>query len=718
MDAADALSVGVGRSRISQTEVGMSFFRFSLCVVFASTTRLFSAFQVTAMEPTPLPPETGPDIEFYVAPDGSDTNHGTKEEPFGSLERARDAIRELRKRGPLSGAVTVWVRGGVYQRTDTFRLTQEDSGTQEAPIAYRAFITENPRLIGGQRIETSWCRAVNEPDVLERLDEGVRGKVVQVDLKAHGITDYGEMTISGPMLELFYDGRRMPLARWPNEGWLTMGKCVETNGGSSRRFVEETRAGRTFQYSGDRPRRWVRSRDVELHGFWYYGWMDEHVKIDRIDTERQEITLARIPGGIKEGQWYYALNLLEEMDQPAEWYLDREKGILYFLPPEGFPKNEVLFSILEKPLVSLENTSHVTLRGLTLEATRGAAVVIGGGSHSLIAQCIIRCIGSHAVIIDDGTKNGVLGCDIHDIGSTGIQISGGNRSTLTSGENYVVNCHIHHYAQRKKVYQPAVRLYGVGHRVAHNLIHDAPHQAIGYDGNDHVIEFNEIHDVVLESSDAGALYTGRDWTFRGNVVRYNFIHHIPHRPGFGSKVVYLDDCASSTEIFGNVFYKTRESAFIGGGRDNAVENNIFVECEQPVHLDARGLTWDHFRPGGPMYEPLKQFRHDQPPWSARYPKLARILDENPQAPLGNLVVKNVSYRSSWRDPDRKYVRLEDNFITDEDPGFVDYANMNFRLKDDSIVYRKIPGFQKIPFEKIGLYADEYRATPPPSKRQP
>ncbi len=113
-----------------------------------------------------------------------------------------------------------------------------------------------------------------------------------------------------------------------------------------------------------------------------------------------------------------------------------------------------------------------------------------------------------------------------------------------------------------------------------------------------------------------------------------------------------------------------------------------------------------------MYEPLKRFRHTEPPWSTRYPALARILREHPQAPRGNVVAKNVSYRSSWHDPDAKYVRLEDNLITDEDPGFVDAAKMNFQLKGDSIVYRKIPGFKQIPFEKIGPYQDQYRATWP------
>lgn len=123
-------------------------------------------------------------------------------------------------------------------------------------------------------------------------------------------------------------------------------------------------------------------------------------------------------------------------------------------------------------------------------------------------------------------------------------LCGGDRQTLTPAGLYAVNNHIHHYAQRKRSYQPAVRLSGVGNRIAHNLIHDAPHNAVLYDGNDHVIEFYEVRDVVQETSDAGVLYCGYDWTFRGKMVRYNFFHHILHQPGFGSRVVYLDDCVA------------------------------------------------------------------------------------------------------------------------------------------------------------------------------
>ena len=130
---------------------------------------------------------------------------------------------------------------------------------------------------------------------------------------------------------------------------------------------------------------------------------------------------------------------------------------------------------------------------------------------------------------------------------------------------------------------------GVGQRASHNLIHDHPHCAILFNGNDHLVEFNEIHHIALETGDVGAIYTGRDYTYRGNRIRYNFIHDTGG-VGMGSMGVYMDDCVSGTEIFGNPFYKVQRAAFLGGGRDHQVRNNIFVDCDHAVELDGRGLN--------------------------------------------------------------------------------------------------------------------------------
>jgi len=92
-----------------------------------------------------------------------------------------------------------------------------------------------------------------------------------------------------------------------------------------------------------------------------------------------------------------------------------------------------------------------------------------------------------------------------------------------------------------------------------------------------------------ETGDVGALYTGRDWGSVGNVIRYNFIHHTGGVRGW-SMGVYLDDCDNGDTIYGNAFYRVTRAAFIGGGRYNRVENNLFVDCSPAVHVDARGKS--------------------------------------------------------------------------------------------------------------------------------
>ena len=46
-------------------------------------------------------------------------------------------------------------------------------------------------------------------------------------------------------------------------------------------------------------------------------------------------------------------------------------------------------------------------------------------------------------------------------------------------------------------------------------------------------------------------------------------------------------------------------------------------------------------------------------------------------------------------------QVEHNLVIDGPAGFLDEAAMDFRLGERSIISEKLPGFKKIPFEKIG-----------------
>ena len=661
-------------------------------------------------------------VDLYISPDGDDTWSGrlpdpiADDGPFASLERARDEIRTLRKSGRLPHGAVVHLRGGRYELDRPFALTAEDSGSSEAPVTYRAYQDEKVILSGGRTIPD--FHPVKDPAILDRLSEEARKNVLQADLKTAGIDDFGTVAAPSNRLELFFAGNPMTLSRWPDEGFATV-DSVFAEEPFKVHGIDGDRVGK-FTYAGDRPSRWSREPDVWLHGYWFWDWADQPQQVKSIDSEERTIELEKPYHnyGYRPGQRFYALNLLCELDRPGEWYLDRRTGLLYFWPPERIDTGRAVVSILSS-LITVENASSTDFQHLHLEATRGTTITVNNGTDVRISGCTISNVGSWAVRVDGGGRHSVVCCDIYQTGEGGISLSGGDRITLTPADHLAENNHIRQFGRTYRTYRPAVGVTGVGIRIAHNLIHDGPHNAIQLSGNDHLIEFNEIYDVCYETGDVGAFYMGRDWTARGTVIRHNFFHHI-RGPGLhGAMAVYLDDAASGIQITGNIFYRASRAAFIGGGRDNLVANNIFVDCEPSVHVDARGIGWMayHVEADGIMPERLAAMPYREEPWRSRYPQLLTLLDDEPGAPKGNVVRRNISIDGRWSDIQEPAVLLvlqEDNLI-DQDPHFVDRENSDFRLRSDSPAWDL--GFQEIPVDRIGPYADITRATWPVAKRR-
>lgn len=691
---------------------------------------------------------SGP-LEYYVASDGSDTNPGTLKAPFTTLEAARDAIRAFKAQsdGLPEGGATVYIRGGTYPMPASFELEKEDSGTENTPVTYTAYENEEVLFTGGFELDRNAFTKITDAAILKRLSASVREKVVRIDLKAQGISNYGKLGSYGmgkpgivPPPELFFNGKAMTLARWPNEGYIKIDSVIDT-GSIPRHSLrapgdpdyvppENPWKGATFHYEGSRPSRWTDTDDIWMFGFWWFDWADGTLEIASVDTANKIIkTVQPSHYGVRSDQRYYYFNILEEIDSPGEWYLDRDQGMLYFYPPSSLENATVQLSVLEKELFSLQDASYVTLEKLRLGITRADGIVVQGGAHNTIAGCTIFRTGRKGVVIANmdekpepegdlemsgaGTHHRILSCDIFETGSGGILLAGGDRKTLTPGNNQAINNHIHNYERIVKTYTPAISLQGVGNLVAHNLIHDAPHFAISYSGNDHIIEFNEIHHVVEESSDAGAIYNGRNPTEAGNIIRYNFIHHIGNDlGGYGQQAIFLDDGASFHHIYGNVFYKAGSNAVfkIHGGQYNVFENNIVVDSPPAAMLHLWGTNWvkwlnDQYHGHG-ITAKLEAVNIRQPPYSSRYPQLATILEDGTPVKsnklIGNVIVNGKVLAKGDE------ATLQNNFVTDQDPGFVNAENMNFQLKENAIVYEKIPEFKKIPFDKIGLYNDAYR----------
>ena len=577
-------------------------------------------------------------LALYVAPDGNDqwagrrADVGAPDGPFATLTRARDEIRTLKAAGSLPRGAVVNVLPGTYRLAEPFTLTAEDSGTPDAPIVYRGVGPEKPRLVGGRALKGF---------------KPYRGKIVQCDLKANGLAGkrFGQ---------LFFKGTRQVLARTPNRD------AKDVHGG---RWAHVARAEgsdqhKEFFYDTDETHQWAHPQDGRVRIFGGYDWAFRIVPIAKHVPEEHKIVLkGQSWGPLRIGDRYIIEGLLEELDAPGEWHLDPRTDTLYFWPPDPLADGDVVAPAASS-LVSLDGADHVTLRGFLAEMCEGTGIKVKDCHHTLVAGNTVRHCGGWGISVSGGQHTGARSNDVAWCGHGGISIHGGSRKTLAPGHNFADNNHVHHCANIWLTYRPGISINGVGNVIRHNLIHDMPHAGVLLGGNDNVMEFNTVHHVNLESTDTGGIYfCSRDWTQRGNVIRYNLFHHIggfgkanSWAPVRGGKVpfeyphftwgIYLDDPTTGTHVHGNILYAVPICGLHNhGGRDNLWENNVIVDC--PAFQAGRlAPDWSEWPA---IYERLRENRYTCSPYLANYPKIADIADTRPEAMTGVRFQRNIIY---------------------------------------------------------------------------
>ena len=660
------------------------------------------------------------EVAIYVSPDGFDGNVGTRQLPLRTLEGAR---QRLLTQLPAQ-KVTICLLKGRHERTGSFTLNKEDFGGFEVPtVVFKA--DADAVLTGSVVLPFAVWQPVTDAETLARLDDVIEKQVRFVDLRQLRYTDFGLMRgvgFSEPVypapMELFSDHRPMPLACWPNEGFARYGELIDK--GAVPRTGDHRKLPGKVEFDHPRIAKWVNQKDAWVHGTFAWDWADKRVPLVEADAKNKTLTLGTSLYGYKPNKRFIMLNVLEELDRTGEYYIDRDRGRLYYL---GDVSSETLtISLLDEPMVVMDGLSNVTWQGLTFEEGCSMAVLMTDCHGCKVVGCTIRNFGTAAVSIGEGeygsevgsygyggwdperglyantawnrrggTHNGIVSCDIYDIGTYGIMLGGGDRKTLTPAHNYVLNCDIYRTARIAWQMFPNVSIDGVGNKVEHCHLHQNPHSAIMYWGNDHVIAYNEIDHCVYDSSDSGAIYTGRDPSGTGTVMKHNFIHHIKGNSDFEG--VFLDDGTCGQIMIGNVFFDISGHGAKGikyhGGQYNEAINNVFINCDKAIYYQLWNQeSWTRFLTGDLTAKRLAAVNVTEEPYASKYPKLAKIYE-------------------------LPYSRKEEiqarNYITSmTDPVFADAETMDFRVTDLDAVRQKAEGFEPIPFEKIGLYQDPYR----------
>ena len=531
-----------------------------------------------------------PAADFYVAPNGSDTNPGTMAAPFASIERARGAVRGLVKEG-LDKDVVVFVRGGTYPLDATLTFGPEDSGTAEHAITYAAYPGEKPVLSGGRAI-TGW----------KQTDGGKW----QVDLSA-------QKAITHPFRQLFTDGERLTRGRYPNGDALLRVESVS----SDVKQITLSEAPSAENLAG---------KGAEL--VMYQNWSISRVGV--AGSEGKTVLCANPVGWIghgsattaSPGKPCYIENAPEFVDQPGEWYWDAQSNVLTYMAAEGEDPNDREFVAPQlHKLISVKGRPGAPVRNLHFEGlafehvgwavedygylgiqaghhgthTQGPIYVLPMAIEFLeavdceVAQCRVAHTGACGITFGAGCQaNTVRDCELYDIGGNGIMVGwrGKSNDAGLSGligdgalsndwpqasdvpkDNSIANNVLHHCAA---VSHGCVGIYDAfcdGTRITHNLVHDMPYTgiSIGFRWNESetsqrnaLLECNHVHDVMKMLADGGAIYTlGYQ---PGTVLRGNLLHHAHRSPfahgGAPNNGIFFDQGSKGYHVEGNIIYET------------------------------------------------------------------------------------------------------------------------------------------------------------------
>ncbi|MDR0844612.1 MAG: right-handed parallel beta-helix repeat-containing protein [Tannerella sp.] len=627
---------------------------------------------------------------LYVSPDGNDTDAGTS---VSTALKTLDGARAKATANYKNQAVTVLFAPGEYPMTTTANFTYADSRTATSVLTFKAQDANNMPVFKGDAAISGWAKITDADVNYGTLPAAALNNVYVADIS--GVSDYDDPgTATGSLL--IYKGSVQTLARYPNKdaadgGFTSTESIVSSPGTNTSCTVNSADAARLTNWENE-------PGDIYLGGYWSQIWEYAIQKVTAISATT--LNISHNYGSYHYGYGpvysegkakYFAFNLLCELDQEGEYYIDRTNNKLYWWTPAGItpPDGSASLTSLGADMVEIKDCSFITFESIVFQGGRGSAFKILENSawssttglitrtltsDITIKDCIVRCFGEYGVKMDgdynwrltEGTtstsnNHRITGCWFTNFGLSAISARSNTRPVLGQSNILIDNNVIEYWAMFKHVYECAIDASGSGIRIAHNRMQHAPSSAIDFKTNDMVIEYNQFSDLVRESGDQGACESYQDMSVIGNIIRYNYWADIKSEVFEHSAAIRLDDAISHQLIYGNVFERVGREDFgainIHGGRDNRIQNNVFYNCTYMVSLIYRfGARddWGHedwsiptrYDPSwwdspedGKMYATDLKLIFTDPNWLERYPALTRLATE----PGITVILDNIAY---------------------------------------------------------------------------
>ena len=633
---------------------------------------------------------------IYVSTNGNDSwsgkystpNASHSDGPLLTLQGAIDIVRNLKLKASSQNGYTIELREGTYVLDKTIRLFIGDSGTKTSPFIISSYPGEKVVISGSKEIKN--FEKVTDADILGKLDSEVSAHIMQAQITLYPYKTLELNNRDQRFFELFYKNSPLDIARFPKKSFLNI------------QDVSLTPRDTLIFFKESQPEKWSNGTNLYAHGYWARDWDEDFLEVKNINYKDHSVSFEspQAKYGYEKGQRFYFLNIISAISSPGEYAFNGSSKTVYLYPKEGNKDTSPTYPFVPN-LVNLKEISWIEFKNITFEESFSAAIIVNASGHVTFDNCIFRNISSSAIIAKQVSYFELTNSELYNLASGAIELEGGDRKTLTSGNNFIHNNTFYNFSRLIRTHTPAIRIEGVGTTISNNLIYNAPQSAIMVSGNDHIIEFNEIHDVGFETGMGGAIYFWGDQTYLGNVIRYNYFHNITGALSFPFRAIHIDGFVGGVHIIDNIFESCKHGILVEGGSFNTIENNIFTGCERSVTVEKVD-----FSPGDQLIAFLKaNFKNmsaNKTLLENKYPVLAEIATNTKYLPIKNTFIHNISIGGHWL-----HTNMKDNSLVTDKENFISEDKAIIRAKDFEIDRKRLPvflqsSFPTIPFYKIGL----------------
>ena len=531
-----------------------------------------------------------PPYIYHVAVDGNDTNPGTAEKPFASIEHARDVIRTTSSM--MKESIVVIVHEGVYPVSEPIQFGAMDSGQNGFDIIYRAAEGETPVFSGGITVK-GWKRVPNSELWKTTLND---------------VKTFRQMYVNGVRAQRAASQKPVTGLKWAAGDFSNRDGIVI----SSSKLPDLSRP-----------------QDLELH--WIYDWKDMRLLVNNIEEnpDGTKTILMKQPYfsyalwmgiGNVGNQWFarydvpfYLENAFELLDEPGEWYYNPDTHELFYMPRQGehmgiaeviIPQTQNLIEITGEAVG--QEVHNIAFEGLTF-AYAGWTRASEMGTFGWQAENLITKAGPDGneqtmtpahVQVNSAHDIRFEGCRFEHLGAVGLDLNNDVFQTTVQGNLFhdisdaaVVVGHWDHVY----ITDPSLQAVSHDNLIANNLIQNvgveywgAPAITAYYVNNLHVVH-NEISNVPYTGISVGWGWAKNidSTTSHDNHVTNNLITDVLQRARDGGGIYTLGQ-QPGTSIEANVIrrakndqaclYPDEGSAFI------TFKNNVCDSAPKWLHL--------------------------------------------------------------------------------------------------------------------------------------